>query len=250
MAALVSFVLGNLLLFGLARREMALSRMRSNFIDLVSHELRTPLTALSMKAEMLAAGEVPWERVGDYQRGLHAEVEKLSALVQRILDFARLQKARLPLEPERIPARSLLAHGIRAGREALRLGNQHLSVSAPRPLPDLWVDRDVMTRALRNLIENSSRYAPHGSVVEVRAHTCGAMLRITVADRGPGFGDGDAENLFEPFRRGTHPATGSGLGLAIVKQAAEAHGGSVSAANRSGGGAEVVIDIPLARRAS
>ena len=251
LAALGTFVLGNLLLLGLARREMALSRMRSNFIDLVSHELRTPLTALSLKAEMLAGGEVPRDKVGDYQRALHREVEKLAALVQRILDFARLQKAHLPLEPVRIPGRRLLADGIRAGREALRLGNQRLCVSAPRELPDLWVDREVMTRALRNLIENSSRYAPEGSLVELRASADGEGLRLILADRGPGLGDGDVRELFEPFRRRAGPSTpGSGLGLAIVKQAVEAHGGSVTARNRDGGGAEFRIDLPLARRAS
>ncbi len=103
--ALLTFVLGNLAVLRLVRREVALARLRRDFVDVVSHELRTPLAALSLKAEMLAAGDVPPTRVAHYLSGLNTDVRRLNEQVQRILDFARLEKG-APLRRDTLPARA------------------------------------------------------------------------------------------------------------------------------------------------
>lgn len=252
LAAIAAFVIGNLLLFRVVRRELRLSRLRSSFIDLVSHELRTPLAALTVKAEMLASGDVPPAKVPGYQRDLFGAARRLGDLVQRVLDFARLEKARLPLEPRTVGARQLLASAVRAGRDALRLGGQRLDVRVPRALPDVRVDVEVMARALRNLLDNAARHAPHGSAIELQAGADGRTLRIVVADHGPGLRGATDDELFEPFRRGpTAKGDGSGLGLAIVRQAARAHGGGVRARDRDdGSGALFELWLPLAEDAA
>ena len=250
--ALASFLLGNLLLFQLSRRNAALSRLKTDFTDLVSHELRTPLTALAVKTEMLAHGDVPAQKILDYQRGLQDDVRALSALVHDILDFGRLEQGRFRLEPVRVSPRQLVAKAVRASRDALRLGGQKLRVQVPRRLPELMVDAAVLARALRNLIDNATRHAPPGSLIELRAEATGRGLAFAVADSGPGLGGADPRQLFEPFRRGEGnggTGGGTGLGLAIVDSAVRAHGGRVRAEDRPAGGAEFRIELPSSRSA-
>jgi signal transduction histidine kinase len=246
--AIATLVLGNLGLWRLTRRELALARMRADFVDLVSHELRTPLTALSLKAEMLAGGDVPLERVPQYLTALHGDVRRLGQQVERILDFGRLEQG-AKLRRETVPARTVLAHGLRAGRSCLRLVHQQLELDAPRSLPNLVADVEVLARALRNLLENATKYAPPGSTVGLRAFADGRALVVEVADRGPGVPAAERAAIFEPFvRSSTAPAStpGSGLGLALVAAAAKAHGGRVDVREREGGGAVFTLWLPIA----
>ncbi len=245
--ALVTLALGNLLLFRLARREMALSHMRANFIDLVSHELRTPLTALSMKTEMLAHDDVPKAKIPSYQRALFGDVQRLTELVNRILDFARLEKGRIPLNRQICSVRNLLAAAVHSGRPALQLGGQKLTIKAARDLPELCVDTEILARAVRNLIENATHYAPSDSKISISARQQDQTIELLVEDQGPGFGDTDPNELFTAFRRGKDHATspGSGLGLAIVRQAVEAHKGAVTASQSDAGGARFTITLPI-----
>lgn len=247
--ALITLVLGNLLLLRLTRRESQLVRLRADFVDVVSHELRTPLTALSLKSEMLASGDVPERRRDHYLHGLHQDVLRLNDQVERILDFGHLQKG-APLRQDRVPGRSLLAHGLRSGRPALRLVAQHVDVDAPRQLPTIVGDVEVLGRALRNLLENAAKYAPAGSRVGVRAFASGGELCVEIADQGPGIAAEERESIFQPFVRGEHATSGtpgSGLGLALVAAAAVGHGGRVTVGERSGGGAVFTLHLPVAR---
>lgn len=250
--AVLTLVAGNLLLWRSTRRELALVRLRSDFVDVVSHELRTPLAALSIEAEMLAAGDVPAARVPHYLQALRADVRRLVDQVERILDFGRLEKG-AGLRRERLPARAVLARGLRAGRPALRLVDQQLTVQAPRTLPAVVGDVDVLARALRNLLENAAKYAPPGSTVAVRAFADRGEVVIEVADRGPGVPAAERAAVFQPFVRGrdASPGTpGSGLGLALVAAAAKVHAGRVEVSTRDGGGAVFTLRLPAAKGAA
>lgn len=247
--AVATLVVGNLLLWRLSRRELALVRMRRDFVDVVSHELRTPLTALSLKVEMLANGDVPQPRQQHYLQTLHGDVHRLSDQVERILDFGRLERG-APLHRELIATRSVLARGLRAGLPALRMVQQNVEVEVPRSLPPLQADVSVLTRALRNLLENAAKYAPAGSTVAVRAFANGNRITVEVADTGPGVSMEERQAIFQPFVRActaTPGIQGSGLGLALVAAAAKAHGGSVDVRDRNGGGAVFTLHLPIAK---
>ncbi|MCR9246401.1 MAG: HAMP domain-containing histidine kinase [bacterium] len=244
-------VLGNLVVWRLTRRELALVRMRRDFVDVVSHELRTPLTALSLKTEMLQRGDVPAHRQKHYLDTLYGDVQRLTDQVDRILAFGRLEKG-AALQRETVPARAVLARGLRAGRPALRLVDQQLEVEAPRALPALDADVEVLTRALRNLLENAAKYAPAGSTVAVRAFVDGGDLVVEVGDHGPGIPATDRRMIFEPFvrRREAQGVQGSGLGLALVAAAAKAHGGRAEVRDRAGGGAVFTLRLPTSSTVS
>lgn len=246
--SLVTLVLGNLLVWRTNRREAQLVALRSEFVDVVSHELRTPLAAMSLKSEMLANGDVPEARRAHYLEALHQDVLRLTDQVERVLDFGRLQKGKeLRIEPT--APRTLLAKALRSGRSALRLAQQRVEVEAPRDLPPLACDVDVLARALKNLLENAAKYAPAGSTVAVRAFAQRGEVVVEVADRGPGVPHGERKSIFEPFVRGSTagPGTpGSGLGLALVQAAVVRHGGSVAVHERPGGGALFTVTLPQA----
>jgi signal transduction histidine kinase len=244
--AALSLVLGNLLLWRLNRREAQLVKLRSDFVDVVSHELRTPLAALSLKAEMLARGDVPDTRRAHYLQTLHHDVRRLTDQVERILDFGRLQHG-APLRHAPIAPRTLLARALRDVRPALRQVRQRLEIYAPRTLPALRGDVEVLGRALRNLLENATKYAPAGSSVGVRAHATGDRLRIEISDQGPGVPPDERDRIFQPFVRGSRAGAGtagSGLGLALVAAAVLRHGGEVAVHDRRGGGSVFTVSLP------
>ena len=195
---------------------------------------------------MLAHGDVPAHKTGDYQRKLQNDIRRLSSLVHDILDFGRLEQGRYRLTPVRVPVRSLVSQSILASRDALRLGGQKLLIDVPRQLPELFVDVEVIVRALRNLIDNATKHAPAGSEIRLHAEVSAGNVVLAVGDRGPGFGGSDPRQLFQPFRKGT--GSGTGLGLAIVDRAVRTHGGTVRALERSGGGAEFRMELPRGER--
>ncbi|MBL8896890.1 MAG: hypothetical protein JNM84_04655 [Planctomycetes bacterium] len=245
--ALLAFLLGHALALRVALREARLARLKSEFVDRVSHELRTPLTAAALQAEMLASGKVPPEKLARYHRGLRAEIERLSQLVQRVLDFARLSRGRLPFEPREVSLRAVLARGLRAGRGALRLAGQKVEVRAPRDMPSLQLDPALLETALANLLENCARHAPRASAIELEVACERDACVLAVLDRGPGVPPEERARIFEPFQRGAASATkpGSGLGLALVREAARLHGGTAEFAPREGGGSIFRLRLPL-----
>ncbi len=244
--AAAAFVLLNLLTLRLARKELALSRLKSEFIDLVSHELRTPLQALSLKTEMLAHGDVPAAKVAEYTHAAHDEVLRLTALVRRILDFARLDKQRGAPVLAALDVRRFLARCVRESRAEVRFFGHRLAVQAARELPQLAADGDLLATAVRNLLENAAKYSPPGTTITLRAERSGTAVALTVGDEGSGVPEPEQAAIFEPFRRGVRAPgrTGRGLGLAIVAAAARRHHGSITVANRPEGGAVFTLRIP------
>ncbi|MCC6671176.1 MAG: HAMP domain-containing histidine kinase [Planctomycetes bacterium] len=245
--AAAAFVAGNLLAWRLLRREAALAEAQAEFVDVMAHELRTPLQALALRTEILAGGAEPPGRHGEYLQAAHHEVQRLIALVHRILDFSRLAKGRSALRPAPVAARAFLARCVREARAALRLRRQRLRVEAARDLGVLHLDADLLAQAVRNLLENAAKFSPEGSEVLLRAVVRGDELHVVVADRGPGVAKTERRAIFAPFRRGRGATAtpGSGLGLAIVARAVRAHRGRVRVEAHAGGGAEFHLRVPV-----
>ena len=239
-----SFLAGGGFALRLVRRETAISRLRRDFVDVVSHELRTPLAAISMKAEMLAHDEVPKAKISRYHQGLYAEVQRLAALLARLMDFARLERGKAPAKLRSTPARRLLAEGLRSGRSAAQLAGIRLQCEVPRDLPAIEADSELVARALRNLIENAAHHAPESKTIWVRATTSPSLLSFHVEDRGPGVPRNKRSRVFEAFESSAK-VNGSGLGLAIVAQTMKLHGGSATVEDRPGGGARFSLHFPM-----
>ena len=225
----------------LAGLEEAIERER-RFVADASHELRTPLTILKAEIDLaLEEGRSPSELRSALVSG-GEEVDRLAQLADDLLVLARADEGRLPLHREQVPAADL-AEKVADGFKP-HLDGRRIAVSIE---PDLLVDADPLRleQALSNLIANAIRYG--AGDVEVDGRRAGAATMISVADRGPGFTADLLDHATVRFARGNgrRNAAGAGLGLAIVESIASAHGGSVSVANRAGGGATVTITLPV-----
>jgi signal transduction histidine kinase len=209
----------------------------------VSHELRTPLARIRLLVEIARQGRGASAGQGTDPRTLdeieHEAIE-IDALVGELLASARIEFQALmtkPLEAVEVARRALE----RAGEDAAKL------VAPPVPVA-FAADPTLVGRALANLIDNARKHGDGLARLEVR--TDGSLVAFEIADRGRGFAPGDETRVFERFYQGADPEAGSrgslGLGLALVKRIADAHGGRVHAANQPGGGARVVLELPVA----
>jgi heavy metal sensor kinase len=231
----------------LARLQDALERERS-FVADAGHELRTPLAILRAELELAARPGRSRDELVDAVSHAGAETDRLIRLAEDLLLLARADNAQPFLRPVPLVLPDLLgAAGRGAGARAAAQGVT-VAVHSPAELT-VVADPDRLRQAVDNLLDNATRHAPPGSVVEITA-TANGMGKITVevADRGPGFPVEFLPDAFERFHRAdaarTRDGGGTGLGLSIVQAITEAHGGHASVGNRPGGGAIVTLELP------
>ena len=226
------------------RRELALARMRGDFVSGVSHELRTPLAQIRMFAETLALGRV--RSADEARRSLEIilqESQRLSQLVDNVLCFSRVERGMVSLHGERVSLPRLLEALVDSIQPLARARRATVRVAVPAGL-DARLDEATVRQMLLNLIDNALKYGPAGQTITVGAARSANALRIWVDDEGPGVAPADAARIWEPFWRGRHPAQGgSGIGLAIVRELAITHGGTARVEPAPTGGARFVIEL-------
>lgn len=237
----LALVLGGLLLVLEITRERRESMLKTSFVSNVSHELKTPLTAVRLSAEMLREGRVKEEAQARYLEVIVRESERLTRLVDNVLDFGRLERGRRKFNLEARDVNELLSVA-EAQRPRVEAAGLTLMVrSAPMPVMRTF-DLDAVGQVLVNLIDNAVKYAASGKMVEVSVSERG---EITVADRGPGIAAKHRSRIFERFYRCddsiTAKSSGSGLGLSIASRLMAGMGGELVFAPRAGGGAVFTI---------
>jgi signal transduction histidine kinase len=192
-----------------------LDRMKSEFVSLVSHQLRAPLTNINGALEIVAqdAAALP----ASSQRTLQIlvrESQRLSHLIQTILDVSRLEAGRLPVHLGPVALEPLLARTAAATLGAEAPTRWQLDVTPG--MPPAWADELLLEEVVRNLLENASRYAPEGQPILVAARHGGESLEVSVADRGPGVPPEEQARIFQSFHRvGDVDSTVSGYGLGL-----------------------------------
>ena len=217
--------------------------IKTALLRTVSHDLRTPLTAILTAGAALEEGELSREDRQDLGRAIVAESERLTALVEKVLDLSRLQAGAAAPRRDWISVDEIL----RETAAQLDPSGERFAFSVDRDLPYIRADGVQMERAFANLLENAARYSG-GERVQVRARVIGAQLKIRIVDRGPGIPPQELRRIFEAFYRGPSQRdghTGSGLGLAIVKGFVEANGGQVWAESLPGQGTSFVVAFPV-----
>ena len=229
----------------MARDLAGVDRQRRELVANVSHELRTPLAALCAVLENLVDDVAP--RDPDALAAALAQAERLAGLVEDLLDLARVDAGKAPLEPEPVPLAPLLDQSVAEARVLGRAVEYDVRVDPP----DLVVRADParLRQLVANLLDNASRHSPAHGTVRVTATGADGTYRLEVHDGGPGVAPPDRERAFEPF--GTLVAQegggGTGLGLAIARWVTELHGGSIRFVDpeRGASGARVRVDLPL-----
>ncbi|MFH0903513.1 MAG: ATP-binding protein, partial [Pseudomonadota bacterium] len=224
--------------------------MRSSLLSAVSHDLRTPLAAITGAATTLRDGTAtvsPGQRA-ELLDAICEEADRLERLVRNLLDMTQLESGALQVKREWVPIEEVVGSAL--ARVEGRLAGRPIAIDLPPDLPLVSIDPVLLEQVLVNLLENARKYTPAGSQIDIRAHPGAGAVLVEVADRGPGIGAGDESRIFEKFFRGpkTVGIPGAGLGLAICKGIVEAHGGTLTAASREGGGSLFRVTLPFGGR--
>jgi two-component system phosphate regulon sensor histidine kinase PhoR len=258
--AAVAVMLALVSLWRNARAQLKLAERKDDFISAVSHELRTPLTSIRMYAEMLEKNWVKSkDKLTEYYRNMRAESERLSRLVENVLDFSRLQKGRKRYSFAAGDINQCVGEAV----EMMRPYAEQQGFSIQTELADLGAttfDKDAVTQIVVNLLDNGIKYGrgDDAKTIFVRTTRRGRFTMIEVEDRGPGVPRRQHKRIFEQFYRWSGPlasgsqvsgpeVTGTGLGLALVKRFAEAHNGFVEVASAAPTGA--IFRVALAEQA-
>jgi two-component system, OmpR family, sensor histidine kinase KdpD len=222
--------------------------LRSTLLSSVSHDLRTPLgTITGATTTLLDPGP---EASPDDQRTLlttiHQEAVRLQRLVNNLLDLTRLESGQVHVSKEWIPVEEVV------GSALSRLEDQLQDRALTVQLPEAWIPLDpvLFEQVLLNLLDNALKFSAPGTPLEIRGWITDARACLIVADRGPGIPEGEEERIFDKLFRGQRTAKtpGAGLGLAICRGIIQAHGGTIRAAARPGGGTEFIIELPIEGR--
>jgi two-component system phosphate regulon sensor histidine kinase PhoR len=261
----VVIVLGVATILLAAEKERRTSALKSEFVANVSHELKTPLALVRMFGEMLQSGRVASEaKRQEYLDIIMSESERLSSLIENVLDFARVERGRQAYELAEGSVGDAVSKAVNVYRHRAESEGIGLVVEIERDLPPARIDERAIQLSVINLIDNALKYAPGTGIVTVRASREGLDIVVRVIDRGPGVPAEERERIFERFVRGStargandpargngrRPVRGSGIGLALVKHIAESHGGRAwvdgdGMGATGGGGASFAISIRL-----
>ena len=236
----------------LNRQLESLDRLKDDFMSSVTHELRTPLTSIRAFAELMR--DDPQMDSAQRQQFLElvvAESERLSRLVNQVLDMAKIESGHGDWRNDEIDLRELISQAVQTTARLFADRGATVAVDAPppdAPLPHLRADRDRLLQVLINLLSNAAKFVPEGRgrvTVSLRADARAA--HVEVADNGPGVPPGQQQTVFEKFRQGgpaTHRPQGTGLGLPISRRIVEHFGGRLWLRSEPGLGATFGFDLP------
>jgi len=239
---------GGYLLARDAARERRLSELRSDFVSGVSHELKTPLASIRLYAETLLMGRFRTEQERtDCLESIVQEGERLSRLVDNVLEFSRIEKGKKTyrLEPDDLAEIGRLCLDLFEYR--LRAEGFRVDAEIPDRLAPLPLDRDAVTQAVLNLLSNAVKYSPNEKEVRLRIADADGEVLVEVADRGIGMSTEAQARVFESFYRVESEqlrASGSGLGLALVHHVMDGHGGRVDVESTPGAGSTFRLIFP------
>jgi len=223
----------------------ATEEMRSSLLSAVSHDLRTPLATITGAATTLRDGGagVDGGQREELLQMICEEADRLERLVTNLLDMTQLASGSLRVRREWTSLEEIVGSAL--ARLDARLAGRTVRTDLPEDLPLFSGDAVLLEQVLVNLLENAAKYTPAASAVEISARADQGGMTVDVADRGPGLPAGDEARIFEKFVRGKQArGPGAGLGLAICRGIVEAHGGTLTAQNRAGGGALFRVSLP------
>jgi Na+/proline symporter/nitrogen-specific signal transduction histidine kinase len=226
-----------------------LDRMKDDFMSSVTHELRTPLAAIRAFSEILHDDpDIELEERRRFLGILVSETERLSRLVNQVLDLAKLESGHADWRHEQLDLRDVIEQAVTAVGKFLEEKGVMLRQNLGEHSAPVDVDRDSLVQVMINLLSNAAKFAPKGhGLVEVVLQECDGAYRVCVVDNGPGIAETDLTLVFEKFRQsssGGEKPLGTGLGLPICRQIVQHHGGRIWAERRPGEGARVCFVLP------
>ncbi|XYH96816.1 sensor histidine kinase [Sorangium sp. So ce1128] len=224
---------------------------RDEFLSIAAHELRSPLNALMLTIHRLKLRVPPDGSFPELDRLVdmsQRQIDRLTSLVQNLLDVTRIRARRLELDFEPKDLLQIVRDAAEEATEHARAAGTPVRIVASEPVFGLW-DGARIEQVVQNLLTNALKYGG-GSPIEVSLAREGTTAKLTVRDHGPGIAAEDRDRVFEPFQRiaSTYKSQSLGLGLYIVREIVQAHGGSIVIESPDSGGAAFVVRLPVAQQ--
>jgi PAS domain S-box-containing protein len=243
--------LGIVTIFRDITKEVDSDRAKSEFVSTVSHELRTPVTAIKGYTDLIYSGMVG--EINDNQKQflgiVKSNTERLTALINDLLDISRVETGRVRFEPEPVQLGDIIKNVIDALAPNAEDKAHALNLEVEAGLAEIMGDPNRLNQVFTNLVGNAIKYTPEGGQIDVAVYSVGEAVRVDVRDNGIGICAEDLSKIFDRFYRADHPlvqeSRGSGLGLSIVKMFVEMHGGRVWAESGPGTGSTFTVLLPL-----
>jgi signal transduction histidine kinase len=232
------------------RRESRAARMRTQFVSSVSHELKTPLTAIRMYSDLLRMhASLPATKREEYLSTIAHESERLSRLINNVLDFARIERGEKQYRMEDVDVREVARDVERAMAYPLAQSGMCMDVQMDDVVSLVSADRDALSQAILNLVSNAMKFSGESRRIELSITRQNGDALITVADYGRGIPESEHARVFREFYRSpdvdADGIPGTGLGLALVDHVARAHRGSVTLESAPGKGSRFTMRIPV-----
>lgn len=246
-----TLVTGVILVWVFLRRERDLSELQADFVSKVSHELRTPLTSIRMFAETLVLRRGDREAEDKCIGALDRESARLQELIDRLLDWGRMESGRRIFEMDWCDARTIADDAVSAFAPTRERREVEVHVDVAPDLPPLFGDRAALVDAVVNLLSNAYKYGGDPRVIRIRVRASERWISISVEDNGPGIAKREHRRIFEKFYRVddllARRQEGSGLGLAIVQHVIKAHRGRIDVDSERGKGTTIHLHVPRRR---
>ena len=221
-----------IIIYRALKRQVELTRMKSDFVSNVSHELRTPLALIRMYAETLEMQRVPnEEKKQEYYKIICSETDRLTHLINNILDFSKMEAGKKTYQFEPMSINELIEETLNAYDFHIQQNNFKLDKKLTSNLPDVKADKRAITEAFINLLDNAVKYSKDRKELKIESGSENGMVYFSITDSGMGIPEKDQKMIFDKFFRVsqglTHNTKGSGLGLTLVKFIVDAHKGKI-----------------------
>lgn len=230
-----------------SREETAQERYRANLLRAISHDIRTPLSGIMGTSEMLMGRTEPDDARYAMAKDIYTDAQWLHGLVENILNLTKLQDGKLALDKQPEAVEEVIGAALMVMEK--RLPDRTVQVDIPDNVLIAPMDAKLISQVLLNLLDNAAKHTPHDAEISISASEEDGQVRISVADRGCGIAARDLPYIFQMFyttaSKSPDAKRGVGLGLAICQSIVEAHGGSIYAENREGGGAAFIFTLPM-----
>ena len=241
--------LGGFMAIRSTAKVVELARLKSEFVATVSHEFRTPLMSIRYLSEMLDGGRVKGEdKKKIYYSKINKESERLSRLIENMLDFSKIEAGMKEYKFEALNVKELVEEAAGRFREYMADKKMILECEIQDSIPVVHADREAISRALFNLLDNAVKYSGKNPVIQLRAFAKDEAVFLEIQDKGAGISKDDQKKVFEKFYRSSHSASksieGSGIGLTLVDHIIKAHGGQVMMESDLGQGTRVTLRLP------
>jgi signal transduction histidine kinase len=238
---IIVLIFGAFLIVRTISHEVEVLKIKSDFVSSVSHEFKTPLTSIKALAERLKEGKVKDQsKAEQYFLVISQDTEKLTRLVKNILDFSKIEEGKKEYEFVETDVAQFIAQQIENFRKIEIQKGVKIHAQIPKDIPHLFVDRDALSQAIINLLDNASKFSADKKEIYVNVKSDTENVIIEVKDQGIGIPQDEINKIFDKFYQGKstlrHSVTGTGLGLTLVRHIVEAHGGRISVESKVGQG--------------